>query len=1121
MSHTQRQIFQDASGRRWLLARAVLVVIVAAFGLLLGALVWDALAPPDLPGVPLAAQPRQLSAAAAPKAGPERASRGISSVSGQASRYGFYVNWDDNSFVSLKRNAANLDVLAPEFLHLQSAAGDISPDDPSKETRTRTWLGAHAAQLAITPLINNFSSRTQNWNGQDVARLSASARARAQFIAAIRANLAAKSDAGLNLDFEQVPKAAMTNYVTLVRELAAGLHADHRTLDVSVPVDDEDYAFADLAAAADHLVLMAYDENTADGDPGPLAGQGWFEHSLDRRFANVDAAKLIVAIGSYGYDWRKSGHGEEITVQDAWRIASESEAAVRFDGRALNPSFGYREDDRSNHSVWFLDAASAFNQTEAALSMRPAGVALWRLGSEDPGVWSFFARGHYPDAAARTAMQTMQAGYDLVYEGDGEALKVTGAAKPGARRFGYNDADRLITDETIATLPQAVTLTRWGKSAAKTVALTFDDGPDPAWTPGVLDALKAAHAPATFFLIGGNALAHPDLLRRIVAEGHDIGSHSFTHPNISELPDAAAAVELNATERTFEALAGVRPLLFRPPYAEDIEPETIDDAQVVNLASRLGYVTLGLRVDPNDWRTPGVNAIVQETVEQIERGEGHVVLLHDSGGDRSQTIAAIPLIVSRLRADGYSFVTAHELLGLPRTALMAPGAQQSPDVMLSRSAFWAAHDAEALMGGLFVIGLALGFARFGMIGALALFQAWTSRARRSQIGARPSVAVIVPAYNEEKVVIETVRSILQADRSLLDADAFEILVIDDGSRDRTADVARAAFAAHPQVRVLRKPNGGKASAINFGIAQARADIIVVIDADTVLDPKALGLMARHFSDPTIGAVAGNAKVGNRINWITRFQALEYITSQNLDRRAFEALGAISVVPGAIGAWRRSALLEIGGFAVDTLAEDADATIKLQRFGWRVLYEPAAIARTEAPESLLPFMKQRFRWMFGTLQAAFKHRDAPLHAGARRFGWTLLPNVVVFQVLFPLISPVMDGLLVASVIAAGLDGLMHAGAGTPSGLVQSLQFYALFQAIELAGAAMGFAFDPGEDWRLLPLAVAQRFCYRQLLYVTAIRALLAAIKGGEVGWGKLARTARLKAAPASVPAGQTA
>lgn len=1114
---TNGQIFHEPSGRRWRLVRRISAGIAALLAIWVVALAFDVVDPPTLTAVPLPGFARKLRPSPAPQARTEPAPLPVLGHPGDAPRYAFSVNWDDNSFVSLKRNATSLDVLVPEWFHLVDGAGAIRRDDPVKEGRVRSWLAAHAPALAVTPLINNYSSATQSWDANAVTQLVGDPAARSRFVNELTAAVTASGDRGAHLDFEQVPAAAMNGYAALVESLAASLHAHGRTLDVSVPADDEAYPFARLAAASDHLVLMAYDEHTADDDPGPVASQGWFERVLDRRFAEIPDGKLIVAIGSYAYDWTAPHHGAELTMQEAWQAALDSQSHVSFDGEALTPTFAYLDDGGQRHEVWALDAASAFNQTAAALAMKPAGLALWRMGSEDPGVWSYFARGRRPDSQALAEMRTIHAGYDLVYDGDGEALRVTGRDRPGARRFVQDPSDGLITEEAVDRYPEATTLTRWGASRAKEVALTFDDGPDPQWTPGVLDALKAAHAPATFFLIGSNAVAHPELVRRIVAEGHDVGSHSFTHPNISELPDALAEVELNATERALESITGLRPLLFRPPYAEDVEPETIDDTRIVDLASRLGYTTMGLRVDPSDWRQPGTGAIVDETVRQVEQGAGHVVLLHDSGGDRSQTIAAIPLIVQRLRADGYRFTTVHELLGLPRAALMPKAPVTSPAVVLERSAFWAMTDAETAVGALFVSGLALGIARFLLIAALSAVQAWRTRRRRVSHAkmALASVSVIVPAYNEEKVVVETVRSILQSDRTRFRA-GFEVLVVDDGSKDATLQVVQAVFGGHPDVRILAKMNGGKASAINHGLAQARGEVVVVIDADTVLEPSALALLAGHFCDQRVGAVAGNAKVGNRVNPLTRFQALEYVTSQNLDRRAFETLQAISVVPGAIGAWRASALREIGGFAADTLAEDADATFEIQRRGWRVEYEPAAIALTEAPETLPPFMKQRLRWMFGTLQAAYKHRRTLVTPGSRRLGWTLLPNVLVFQVAFPLISPVMDALLAVSLLGAAVGAVMHPGGAMPSGVLESLTFYALFQLVELAGGAMGFAFERGEDWRLLPLVVVQRFCYRQLLYFTAVRALVAAVRGGLVEWGKLARMARLKAASGELP-----
>jgi peptidoglycan-N-acetylglucosamine deacetylase len=452
MRAQQQQIFHEPSGRRWRLARAIGALFVGLAVVLIGALIYDALTPPHLAAPQLTTNARSLRSAAPPHAIGEPPRAAIGAAKADAPRYAFYVNWDDNSFVALKRHARDLDVLAPEWLHLASATGAISADDPAKETRARTWIAANAPRLALTPLINNYDGAAQTWNGGWVGALVADAHARQRFVLSIVAALADHADRGLNLDFEQVPHTAMAGYAALVRELAIALHAQGRTLDVSVPADDDAYPFAALADCADHLVLMSYDEHTADNDPGPLASQGWFENTLDRRFATVPDDKLIVGIGSYGYDWRGPGHGDELTVQQAWQTAGDAHAPIAFDPNALTPTYAYQDEAGANHQVWFLDAASAFNQTAAALAMKPGGLALWRLGSEDPGVWSFFAHGRKPDAAALAQMGSINAGYDLVYQGDGEALKVTGEARLGARTFAQDPQGEIIVGEKVQSL---------------------------------------------------------------------------------------------------------------------------------------------------------------------------------------------------------------------------------------------------------------------------------------------------------------------------------------------------------------------------------------------------------------------------------------------------------------------------------------------------------------------------------------------------------------------------------------------------------------------------------------------------------------------------------------------
>jgi peptidoglycan-N-acetylglucosamine deacetylase len=427
---------------------------------------------------------------------------------------------------------------------------------------------------------------------------------------------------------------------------------------------------------------------------------------------------------------------------------------------------------------------------------------------------------------------------------------------------------------------------------------------------------------------------------------------------------------------------------------------------------------------------------------------------------------------------------------------------------INRAGFWLIRTISEFLSILVVIVIFLAAVRLLFVAIAATLHAKASRGRDG-IHWRPrSFAVIVPAYNEEEVIVKSVSALLASPLK-----NFKIFVVDDGSSDDTATVTRAAFAGIDRVRVLQKPNEGKSAALNHALRRTRAEVVVTLDADTIFEHDALGLLVRHFRNPRVGAVAGAALIGNAVNSITRFQSLEYVTSQNLDRRAMELANGIQVVPGAIGAWRRSALRQVGGFTPDTLAEDADATVRLERAKWRVLYEPRAMAYTEAPETVGAFIKQRFRWMFGMLQTAFKHRDAYLRPGAAGVKFCTLPNILIFQFLFALISPVIDLLLIWGIAAWIWFFEMHPGVEVPQELWQFLGYWGVFQMLELSAAALAFKLDARNGWwRLLPLVVVQRFCYRQLLYWVAIRSSAAAIKGKFVGWGKLQRTGKVLLLP---------
>ena len=341
--------------------------------------------------------------------------------------------------------------------------------------------------------------------------------------------------------------------------------------------------------------------------------------------------------------------------------------------------------------------------------------------------------------------------------------------------------------------------------------------------------------------------------------------------------------------------------------------------------------------------------------------------------------------------------------------------------------------------------------------------------------------------------------------SLLASDypKLSILVVDDGSTDRTYAAVRDAFATDPRVRIVTQRNQGKAAALNHGYRITTTSIVVAIDGDTRLASNAIGLLVRHFQDPEVGAVAGNVKVVNRRGLLAKLQTLEYITSQNLDRRAFETINAITVVPGAIGAWRKEAVLAAGGLASDTLAEDADLTCAVTRAGYRIVYEEDAMAMTQAPHSMQQFLTQRFRWVFGMLQTAWKHRGAVLER--RAIGLFGIPNILLFGTALPMLAPLADLFLFVAVFNIAFDAIQHPTAGLNQTWLYATFFYVLYMMSDVVLAIVAFGFEPREYKGLLLWTVFQRFFYRQLLYFVVIRAVLSALTGRLAVWGKMSRT----------------
>lgn len=292
----------------------------------------------------------------------------------------------------------------------------------------------------------------------------------------------------------------------------------------------------------------------------------------------------------------------------------------------------------------------------------------------------------------------------------------------------------------------------------------------------------------------------------------------------------------------------------------------------------------------------------------------------------------------------------------------------------------------------FLVLLAINFVK------LILYTFSARKAKRRESGFCPGVTAVIPAFNEEKTIVATVRSVLASDYDKLD-----VIVVDDGSRDRTAEILQMEFGEDPRVTILTKENGGKSSALNLGIEKARSEFLLLLDADTMIAPDAVRLLAARFDDARVAAVSGNTRVGNVHNLITRFQRVEYIRDFNLMKNGMSRFNAQAVVPGALGMWRKSAVLECGGFSLDTLGEDRDLSMALLKNGWRTEFEPLAFSDTEAPDTLRNFARQRFRWTYSTLQCERKYLSCLFVPSRKGLGLLLMPDLLIFQTILPLVT----------------------------------------------------------------------------------------------------------------------
>src|SRR5213083_1064612 len=566
-------------------------------------------------------------------------------------RLAFYTNGDPYSYSSLEQHASQITHVCPEWMSMVNGVGDLQIDADARVSKLAQNKG-----IALMPLLTNLVGDT--WQPEAVENLAHGPPKRQdRFIENVLSVLRNAKAAGVVIDWQQIDPAYKKDLTGFIDKFADALHDDNKELWLCVqPGQELDYVDIDaLSDNVDRFVAMLFDETSETDPPGPLASRSWFEGWLHVLLDGSDTKQWIIAIGSYGYDWPIGGKkGELISFSEAMSRANDAEiGTVQVQGPSYSPYF-YFQDEDAEHGVWFLDAVTFLNELRGVRDEKAGGFALYRLGSEDPAIWDALnvPRDFKFDGQTRQELELIKSTDTITDVGDGEIVTVDEDRTDGMRKLAV-DAEGYLTAKYVK-FAQFPTLYHQGAGGEHQVAITFDDGPDPRWTPEILDILKAANLKATFFLVGVNAERYPGLVRRIVNEGHEIGNHTYYHPNLALCWPEHIRLELNATQLLLETITGRATTLFRPPYAADTGPTQLSELAPLKIAEDLNYLVVLESIDPQDWAKPGADIILQRVKQQ--RRDGSIILLHDAGGDRSQTVEALPRILDWLHKRGDTIV---------------------------------------------------------------------------------------------------------------------------------------------------------------------------------------------------------------------------------------------------------------------------------------------------------------------------------------------------------------------------------------------------------------------------------------------------------------------------------
>lgn len=1008
-----------------------------------------------------------------------------------ATIFGHVPSDTDWGQLSLNESCNQLGVLVPDWLRLETTPEGPVVKIESEESRAplvdyRSTSG-HAPDLMPVLEVDTGSDKAgflRNLSTPETAQSVTS-----QVLAQLRPLYAQ----GACISIPGLETADLDVLQPFFKTLTSSLRSEGHSPCLILSGTSTAWQSRETTALFDKVILKLFLDPWVGTAPSPLATDAWFEKTAKAALQEIGKDKLVIALGTFAVEWVS---GEPLPKVLPYAAAMEKIAAagaeLRFSEKTSGSLASYRDPEGRLNKIWMQDVASLINQLVILQQLEIPNSAIWSLGLEDPGIWSVLQNRDLSHDALSADLALVKLDSYVSYRGEGALLRLDRRQSPGIRQIGFDPETGRVVSQSYDLMPRPYALERYGKPAGRKVVLTFDDGPHPVFSEQILDILQETQTPATFFVTGKSVMNAPEVLNRMIDEGHEIGAHTFSHPRMDQVSKTRATLEYAMLDKVVAGAAGRQLTLYREPFQRSGGPVTADRVAALEIAWDRDMQVVGMDVVPHDWAGWSGREIADFAIKEVERGAGNVILLHDGGEDRTASVEATRLIITELSAKGYEFTTVADLTGSTRAAVMpvTEGGYQTFDRVSFSLVAWG-QDAIVI---LFWLALGIGVVRSVAILLLAVLN-W--RGHRTISLTTPKVAVIIPAHNEEKVIRSCIQSVRASDYKNL-----EIIVVDDGSSDNTLNEI-FAFSHMREVRLISQPNQGKWSALNRALMNTSAEIVVCIDADTQIEKSAIGHMVRHFDNPRIGAVAGKIIAGNKVNLLTRLQALEYTTAQNVERKAFDLINGMLVVPGALGAWRVAALRKAGHFSDETMTEDTDLTIEVNRAGYRIAYEPLARGYTEVPERIGQLLKQRLRWSFGMFQSAWKHKKAMFEG--RSVGLISIPDMFIFGYLFPLLAPIAD-LFVAILLYQMVSGGWDSGAVGAQNM-QYLLAYLTLPALEFVIAAFALARDKDESMWSLLLFPVQRVLYRPILYYSVIRAILRAITGRLFSWGAQKRLGR--------------